>query len=260
MFQSTRPRGARPPRQSAPRHQRTGFNPRARVGRDSPWATSSCAGRWFQSTRPRGARPHVVVGVAHHNGVSIHAPAWGATFRFQISCSFWFCFNPRARVGRDSCLAPKALLLPAFQSTRPRGARPQPFGHDSGHLLVSIHAPAWGATASSRGCAVRGDVSIHAPAWGATQDVSGTINRMAVSIHAPAWGATRRRRVNIGCGEFQSTRPRGARRGRPPCGYGGLPVSIHAPAWGATLVFRVRIGFVHVSIHAPAWGATMVAP
>ncbi len=56
--------------------------------------------------------------------------------------------------------------------------------------------------------------------------------------------------------EFQSTRPRGARRSRGVKMDTGLPVSIHAPAWGAT---TQRCVFVHrqkVSIHAPAWGAT----
>ena len=79
--------------------------------------------------------------------------------------------------------------------------------------------------------------------------------------------------------EFQSTRPRGARR----LGIGGLShdgdVSIHAPAWGATVNRRWRgcrmirfnprarvgrdaiprlpgHGTAAVSIHAPAWGAT----
>ncbi len=34
--------------------------------------------------------------------------------------------------------------------------------------------------------------------------------------------------------EFQSTRPRGARRAFPADASGDLRVSIHAPAWGAT--------------------------
>jgi len=33
---------------------------------------------------------------------------------------------------------------------------------------VSIHAPAWGATAGQRHGQGAGGVSIHAPAWGAT--------------------------------------------------------------------------------------------
>ena len=79
-------------------------------------------------------------------------------------------------------------------------------------IMVSIHAPAWGATLhrGSQGKAQkfqsthpRGvrrdefeaaertrDVSIHAPAWGATTGVTEIVRQALVSIHAPAWGAT----------------------------------------------------------------------
>ena len=39
--------------------------------------------------------------------------------------------------------------------------------------VVSIHAPAWGATAQYRMCHLPQAVSIHAPAWGATLINSG---------------------------------------------------------------------------------------
>ncbi len=37
--------------------------------------------------------------------VSIHAPAWGATFLIQFILHGKYCFNPRARVGRDALAA-----------------------------------------------------------------------------------------------------------------------------------------------------------
>ena len=188
-----------------------GFNSRARVGRD------------------QDATAHV----DRVADVSIHAPAWGATAVQNIVqpiLEFQFtrprgarrdrprvperspqCFNSRARVGRDL----EALL----------GERA---------VEVSIHAPAWGATAprrSRRGTGsrfnsrarvgrdlglaavrVRVQVSIHAPAWGATGGAGHALLRGDVSIHAPAWGAT-------------AAPPSPGRRFR---------VSIHAPAWGAT--------------------------
>ena len=56
MFQSTRPRGARPiPPSSAVRGVR--FNPRARAGRDMADRDRALDMLQFQSTRPRGARP-----------------------------------------------------------------------------------------------------------------------------------------------------------------------------------------------------------
>ena len=36
-------------------------------------------------------------------------------------------------------------------------------------------------------------ISIHAPAWGATMLVDLTLAEYDISIHAPAWGATRTR-------------------------------------------------------------------
>ncbi len=38
-----------------------------------------------------------------------------------------------------------------------------------GALIVSIHAPAWGATRKPISGADKPTVSIHAPAWGATK-------------------------------------------------------------------------------------------
>ena len=82
------------------------------------------------------------------------------------------------------------------------------------HRLISIHAPAWGATVtpiarlaqalfqSTHPHGVRplpegywpkdGFISIHAPAWGATVRVRRLFVSKCISIHAPAWGATKR--------------------------------------------------------------------
>ena len=78
-------------------------------------------------------------------------------------------------------------------------------------------------------------ISIHAPAWGATMTCYVILNVPRISIHAPAWGATVagehgvievvdfNPRARVGRDthpsstaakrqQFQSTRPRGARR------------------------------------------------
>ena len=146
-------------------------------------------------------------------------------------------------------------------------------------FIISIHAPAWGATRLFSFLPFLRIISIHAPAWGATSQTSLLLFRSVISIHAPAWGATRstasptsslpyfnpRARVGRDPGTregsitlmvFQSTRPRGARRmcmtkwsskyrfqsTRPR---GARPLSAHS----------IRAGS-RISIHAPAWGAT----
>ncbi len=121
-FQSTPPHGGR--LRICPHvSNHHSFNPRPRMGGDGDW-----------------------VNIYHFtNDVSIHAPAWGATYKI---------FR-----------APKALSVsihaPAWGATR--GISFQQMGG-----RVSIHAPAWGATKASEEARQRRKVSIHAPAWGAT--------------------------------------------------------------------------------------------
>ena len=142
-FQSTRPRGARPrvssgggpthpvsihapargatrdPPQDRRRREFQSTRPRgARHQGDSFYMPSA----QFQSTRPRGARrlAHLFAGL--HPGVSIHAPARGATDKKGRGTKE-ISFNPRARAGRDPSIRHHPLTPPTFQSTRPRGAR-----------------------------------------------------------------------------------------------------------------------------------------
>ena len=55
---------------------------------------------------------------------------------------------------------------------------------------------------------------------------------------------------------FQSTHPRGVRRGLRTQSAGNRAISIHAPTWGATSIFHSYRAPVYISIHAPTWGAT----
>ena len=55
-------------------------------------------------------------------------------------------FNPRARMGRDFLTYKQFLVDMKFQSTRPHGARLGVIVVPEMLELVSIHAPAWGAT------------------------------------------------------------------------------------------------------------------
>ena len=100
------------------------FNPRARVGRDLKICMAPDRPRVFQSTRPRGARPD----------------RWYGILRWTNG------FNPRARVGRDLSNFPTFSHYVKFQSTRPRGARRFDTAQSAWEWIVSIHAPAWGAT------------------------------------------------------------------------------------------------------------------
>ena len=126
-----------------------------------------------------------------HDRVSIHAPARGATVTIQFVTT----------------------IQAKFQSTRPRGAR-RPVNVSSPTTWTSFNPraregrdrgkPAW----ITRIC-----VSIHAPARGATHMLNISLYFHYVSIHAPARGATLCDTARLmHAAEFQSTRPRGARR------------------------------------------------
>ena len=167
-----------------------------------------------------------------------------------------------------------------FQSTRPRGARRFDGVERGWRVIVSIHAPAWGATRPfrSRG-PIRGRfnprarvgrdldprlcrrltiVSIHAPAWGATNFDADVAALDKVSFHAPAWGAT----LPVTPSSFSfSTRfnPR-ARVGRDKSVRTSKTLLLRfqstRPRGARRLADRDAAPDGAVSIHAPAWGAT----
>ena len=123
-------------------------------------------------------------------------------------------------------------------------------------LLISIHAPAWGATRPASitdGCPSHFNPRTRVGCDAFSPVFTRTMN---ISIHAPAWGATLAHlqaqadqayfnpRTRVGCDA-----PTGCRRA-------GRAISIHAPAWGATTYSSIINPARTISIHAPAWGAT----
>ena len=142
------------------------FNPRTRVGCDL-----------------------AAVGVSFGAMVSIHAPVWGATYQIVLNFSVTAfqsthpcgvrqdarskskachrCFNPRTRVGCDQR---RKRTIRSRSGFNPRtrvgcdGASCPAYSP----VLVSIHAPVWGATCVCSPMAHTMTVSIHAPVWGAT--------------------------------------------------------------------------------------------
>ena len=212
LFQSTHPRGVRPPNDYHPNGQHP-----------------------FQSTHPRGVRRPGTVDVLIAGTISIHAPAWGATRPPRQWQAHRPHFNPRTRVGCDPQANSMRCRIALFQSTHPRGVR---------HTIVRALIPIFEFQSTHpRGVRLRRlpktltecIISIHAPAWGATfRPIPLPRPHPEISIHAPAWGATITAwngcaqadnfnpRTRVGCDlkaiytqpacrEFQSTHPRGVR-------------------------------------------------
>ena len=124
----------------------------------------------------------------------------------------WFLFQSTHPCGVRQRLLFDIPIVAPFQSTHPCGVRRYSGLISFKHLLISIHAPMWGATKFKRQHVHVLAISIHAPMWGATGLADFILQLYDISIHAPMWGATQ---------------VRGIQRGE--CG-----ISIHAPMWGAT--------------------------
>ena len=142
-FQSTPPHGGRPKIRILDSLQPC-FNPRPRMGGDITYMES-----------------------ARVLDVSIHAPAWGATYCGCI-CEPGKCVSIHAPAWGATQTPQTPDHAHQFQSTPPHGGRPSSTILRPCVLFVSIHAPAWGATYSDWRRCGEWFVSIHAPAWGAT--------------------------------------------------------------------------------------------
>ncbi len=173
-----------------PGHARR-FNPRAREGRDSANAWHYVYLFEFQSTRPRGARPSRRCARRSNPAFQSTRPRGARRAGLRPRPRARRSFNPRAREGRDA---------PAFTYRLLRA-------------MVSIHAPARGATLRRpRGLPSLGRFNPRAREGRDPnqREFLGPIEE--VSIHAPARGATTiRSGPRVTPRKFQSTRPRGAR-------------------------------------------------
>ena len=300
-FQSTRPCGARPqspstatpppsfnprarvgrdPTRFLQRATRNRFNPRARVGRDLDRVLQRGLQRGVSIHAPVWGATPVPPALCHPPQVSIHAPVWGATEFSVLESHAYMLFQSTRPCGARRALANKPLWLNAGFNPRARVGRDPRQSRESIRVLVSIHAPVWGATPNSMPNMADSVVSIHAPVWGATQQLGRAMTKPPSFNPRARVGRDRRRESRPPVpGSFN---PR-ARVGRDPSGLSGRrdrgAVSIHAPVWGATRAgFAVsacrrefqstrpcgarpqHIGPVglesQVSIHAPVWGAT----
>ena len=272
-------------------------------GATKRWKEIAKLNKIFQSTHPRGMRPGVTKSCGCLRSISIHAPARGATYahnargrqdvisihapargatRYLRFVGGWLHhFNPRTREGCDHCTVVIDLTPILFQSTHPRGVR-QKIGKDKYKMeVISIHAPARGATNHADRGGVHGDDFNPRTREGCDEPnpyMSGQM--LQISIHAPARGATFASHAPpLLPWIFQSTHPRGVRPRYIHDEYLKSTISIHAPARGATHKLRNKLRLlpyfnprtregcdrficplfyikILISIHAPARGAT----
>ena len=144
-------------------------------------------------------------------GVSIHAPAWGATLAVS-----------------------RTTPLPRFQSTHPHGVRLRVAHNCAACIFVSIHAPAWGATcATSHNSGYSVFQSTHPHG---VRHFIGYGSRYLPWFQSTHPHGVRRylQLLEVDVELFQSTHPHGVRLQQLQQQRYDKRVSIHAPAWGAT--------------------------
>ena len=149
-----------------------------------------------------------------------------------------------------------------FQSTHPRGVRRHAAFGKLIAFVVSIHAPAWGATSLWTASRVSGSMFQSTHPRGVRHDRSdAALQKRLVSIHAPAWGATPT------SGKASPSPMRFNPRTRVGCDLSGIRLEPGVLGFNP----RTRVGcdtaqggsferWRRVSIHAPAWGATRTWP
>ncbi len=98
-------------------------------------------------------------------------------------------FNPRSRVGSDVVGTYVRGWIADFNPRSRVGSDIQE-AEIFYSLIISIHAPVWGATNLGKNAYGSSPISIHAPVWGATYFVQSVNSILNISIHAPVWGAT----------------------------------------------------------------------
>ena len=122
--------------------------------------------------------------------ISIHAPARGATSKSSAGIFAIVYFNPRTREGCDGTCPSTCTSKGYFNPRTREGCDNTSVSGKGCRYMISIHAPARGATSRIELEYEDSSISIHAPARGATQITVYDGRTQRISIHAPARGAT----------------------------------------------------------------------
>ena len=239
----------------APRRRR--FDPRSRAGSVGKLLSWRVDVSEFRSTLPRGERP---ARRCCDTGPRCFDPRSraGSDRRAGVSFRTMMRFRSTLPRGERRALYPKVLTRLVFRSTLPRGERRACPRNWRRFVLFRSTLPRGERRGGRRDGTRYPVVSIHAPARGATLGLL-TPQERAERFDPRSRAGSDSRTNSAGAHRraFRSTLPRGER----PSSFGAWTprprgVSIHAPARGATRVLA-RYDLAHgVSIHAPARGAT----
>ena len=170
--------------------------------------------RYFNPRSREGSDPTAVF-LLHFPSISIHAPARGATAGITATQNLSQDFNPRSREGSDTVCSPFVISSQYFNPRSREGSDLPSWCIWSMASIISIHAPARGATkVTVHFNQNHSNISIHAPARGATGDAKdiwlAVRNFNPRSREGSDIQPTRNKRETAD--KFQSTLPRGERQ------------------------------------------------
>ena len=207
------------------------FNPRSREGSDDKSETYPTY-EGISIHAPAKGATMCVGGYLVIGRISIHAPAKGATM-LTVSRICVFGFQSTLPRRERHLITGRTWEEWLSQSTLPRRERRGKLDEQFGDQDFNPRSRE-GSDRVFRYLSCSLQISIHAPAKGATFTAVSSCILYPISIHAPAKGATL---INMDW-RISST------------------ISIHAPAKGATVPHGTNSGGKRISIHAPAKGAT----
>ena len=121
-------------------------------------------------------------------------------------------FNSRSREGSDFLTSSNSPLNESFNSRSREGSDGERLPEFMRHQVVSIHAPARGATRRVRFCIFSRAFQFTLPRGERQRKTASILSNGNVSIHAPARGATCSAWSYAMTSRFQFTLPRGERR------------------------------------------------
>ena len=170
----------------------------------------------YFNSRPREGGDSAGGGGGGGDGISIRAPARGATrrtIRSRIPCSI----SIRAPARGATWIRGRNATVSSFQFAPPRGGRLVEHGADNSVVLFQFAPPRGGRLVVSAHCIVNENFNSR-PREGGDMNALTPLCAQFISIRAPARGATGRRWLRRSVCTFQFAPPRGGR----PAGFSPL--------------------------------------
>ena len=177
--------------------------------------------------------------------------------RMNVSVTYSYRnFNPRTHVGCDPIQKLLCVHLLNFNPRTHVGCDENFVDTFRFFLMISIHAPTWGATYNAFTLLYSVLFQSTHPRGVRPQRFSEYKFMGDISIHAPTWGATDNYPAGTTVNQFQSTHPRGVRLSstKKQLSQRDFNPRTHV---GCDMCTPTLMSKIEISIHAPTWGATL---